>query len=47
VVLNRFVNELSHAETAQVMGLREGHVRVLQYRALKKMRGLLTEGLEL
>jgi len=47
VILNRFVNGLSHAETAQVMGLREGHVRVLQHRALKEMRDLLTEGLEL
>ena len=41
VILNRFVNELSHSETAQVMGLKEGHVRVLQHRALKEMRALL------
>ena len=47
VILNRFVNGLSHAETAKVMGLREGHVRVLQHRALREMRDLLTEGLEL
>ena len=38
------VNGLSHAETAQVMGLREGHVRVLQHRALSQMRDLLAKG---
>ncbi len=45
VLLCRFVNGLSHAETAQVMGLKENHVRVLQYRALKEIRQLLTEDL--
>jgi RNA polymerase sigma-70 factor (ECF subfamily) len=45
VILHRFVNGLSHAETAQVMGLRKGHVRVLQHRALNQMRDLLTEGM--
>jgi RNA polymerase sigma-70 factor (ECF subfamily) len=44
VILHRFVNGLSHAETAQVMGLRQGHVRVLQHRALNQMRDLLAEG---
>ena len=44
VILHRFVNGLSHAETAQVMDLRKGHVRVLQHRALRQMRDLLTEG---
>ena len=44
VILHRFVNGLSHVETAQVMGLRKGHVRVLQHRALGKMKDLLTEG---
>ena len=46
VILYRFVNGLSHAETAEVMGIREGHVRVLQYRALRRMRQLLSEGTE-
>ena len=41
VILCRFVSQLSHAETAEVMGLNEGHVRVLQHRALKAMRSLL------
>jgi RNA polymerase sigma-70 factor (ECF subfamily) len=44
VILHRFVSGLSHAETAQVMGLRKGHVRVLQHRALNQMRDLLTKG---
>jgi RNA polymerase sigma-70 factor (ECF subfamily) len=44
VILHRFVDGLSHDETAQVMGLRKGHVRVLQHRALNKMRDLLTKG---
>ena len=43
VILHRFVHQLSHDETARVMGLRTSHVRVLQYRALKKMRLLLKE----
>ena len=45
VILHRFISGLSHAETAQVMGLRQGHVRVLQHRALNQMRDLLTEGI--
>jgi RNA polymerase sigma-70 factor, ECF subfamily len=41
VVICRFINGLSHAETAEVMGIKEGHVRVLQLRALQKLRHLL------
>lgn len=37
-IICRFVCNLSHAETAQVMGLTEQHVRVLQHRALNKLR---------
>jgi RNA polymerase sigma-70 factor (ECF subfamily) len=43
VILCRFVNGLSHAETAEIMGTSEGNVRVLQHRALKKMKTLLEE----
>lgn len=39
----RFFNGLSHAEVADVLGLKEGHVRVLQYRALKQLKKLLAE----
>jgi RNA polymerase sigma-70 factor (ECF subfamily) len=41
VLLLRFVSELSHAETAQVMNRTEGAVRVLQHRALAALRRLL------
>lgn len=41
VLLLRFVNQLSHADAASVMGISENHMRVLQYRALKKMKVLL------
>jgi RNA polymerase sigma-70 factor (ECF subfamily) len=46
VIVCRFVNGMSHAETAQVLGLKENHVRVLQHRALQEMRGLLAENHE-
>lgn len=38
VILCRFVMEMSHAETAQAMVCSESYVRVLQYRALRKLR---------
>lgn len=44
VLIHRFINELSHAETAGLMGLRENHIRVLQYRALKKLRSMMEPG---
>lgn len=44
VLIHRFVNGLSHAETADLMGLRENHIRVLQYRALKKLRSIMQAG---
>lgn len=37
----RFVNELSHAEAAQVMDRSHGAVRVLQHRALEALRQVL------
>jgi RNA polymerase sigma-70 factor (ECF subfamily) len=43
VVLCRFVGNLSHAETAAVLGTSEGNVRVLQHRALKRMQRLWVE----
>ncbi len=43
VVLCRFVGNLSHAETAAVLGTSEGNVRVLQHRALERMRRLWVE----
>jgi RNA polymerase sigma-70 factor, ECF subfamily len=38
VLALRFINELSHAETAYIMNRSEGAVRVLQHRALNALR---------
>lgn len=43
VVTCRFISQWSHAQTAQVMGLSEGHVRVLQHRALKRMQKMILD----
>lgn len=43
VIACRFLAQRSHAETAEIMNLKEGHVRVLQHRALKRLRALLME----
>jgi RNA polymerase sigma-70 factor, ECF subfamily len=41
VITCRFINELSYEETAQVMRMKPGNVRVIQFRALQKLRELL------
>jgi RNA polymerase sigma-70 factor (ECF subfamily) len=38
----RFLGDLSHAETAQIVGKTEGAIRVIQHRALQVLRQLLT-----
>jgi RNA polymerase sigma-70 factor (ECF subfamily) len=38
VLVCRFIDQLSHAETVEIMVLKPGHVRVLQHRALNKVR---------
>jgi RNA polymerase sigma-70 factor (ECF subfamily) len=43
VIILRFINQMSHAEVAEIMNIAESHVRVLQYRALHKMRELVSE----
>ena len=43
VLVCRFINQLSHSETAEIMKIEPGYVRVLRHRALKKMAELLTE----
>jgi RNA polymerase sigma-70 factor (ECF subfamily) len=45
VVLLRFIEELSHAEVAALLGKNEATVRVVQHRALQELRQLITEGL--
>lgn len=41
VIDRRFVEGLSAAETARQLGISEGNVRIIQYRALRKLRGYL------
>ena len=41
ILINRFIGGLSHRESADMLGLSENHVRVLQFRAIKKMRELM------
>ena len=41
VIVCRFINQLSHAETAEVLGLSENNIRIMQFRALKKLAALL------
>ncbi len=38
VMILRFINHLSYQEIAQAMDIKENYVRVLQHRALKKLR---------
>jgi len=38
IITCRFINNLSSKETAHILGVSEGHLRVLQFRALKKLR---------
>jgi RNA polymerase sigma-70 factor, ECF subfamily len=44
VITCRFISGLSHAETAEIMGLNINNLRVLQYRALRKLNSLLNKG---
>lgn len=43
IIILRFINQLSHKETATVMDISEGYSRVLQYRALKQLKEIFTE----
>ena len=43
VIILRFINQLSHAEVAEIMQITESHVRVLQHRALLQMREIISE----
>ena len=46
-IVLRFLQGLSVAETAQVMGKNEGAIKALQYRATRTLGRLLPEGVEL
>ena len=41
VIVLRFFSGLDHKETAAVMGISKGNVRVIQFRALKKLKDYL------
>ncbi len=41
VIMNRFIAGLDHRETAQIMGMSEGNIRVIQFRALIKLKEIL------
>jgi RNA polymerase sigma-70 factor, ECF subfamily len=43
IIILRFINELSHEETASIMRISTAYSRVLQYRALKKLKADLTK----
>lgn len=43
VIICRFINELSYEDTAKTLGLKPGNVRVIQLRALRKMRSLMNK----
>lgn len=42
VLTLRLIGQLSSAETAAILGMSEGAVRVAQHRALQRLRGMLT-----
>ena len=43
VIIHRFIAGLDHRETAKLMGLSEGNVRIIQLRSLKKMKNYFEE----
>lgn len=43
IIILRFINQLSHKEIATIMELSTGQTRVLQYRALKKLREIISD----
>jgi RNA polymerase sigma-70 factor (ECF subfamily) len=45
VIILRFINRMSPAEVAEIMNITAGNVRVLQFRALKQMREIISEGI--
>ena len=42
IITCRFISGMSHEETAKIMGINRGYLRVLQFRALKQLRTVLT-----
>ncbi|HEV7212100.1 MAG TPA: sigma-70 family RNA polymerase sigma factor [Blastococcus sp.] len=44
-IVLRFLHGLSVAETAQIMGKKDGAIKALQHRAVRRLAGLLPDGL--
>jgi RNA polymerase sigma-70 factor (TIGR02952 family) len=44
-IVLRFLHGLSVSETAQIMGKKDGAIKALQHRAVRRLAGLLPEGL--
>jgi DNA-directed RNA polymerase specialized sigma24 family protein len=44
--MNRFIAGFDHKETAKIMGMSEGNIRVIQFRALKKLKEILGDTYE-
>jgi RNA polymerase sigma-70 factor, ECF subfamily len=47
IIIYRFINEMSYEEVAQIMGLKQSNLRVIQSRALQKLRNLYQKQEEL
>ena len=43
VIIARFMSGLSHIETAEVLGISSGNVRIVQYRALRRLKEILRQ----
>jgi len=43
VIIARFISGLSHIETAEVLGISSGNVRIVQYRALRRLKEILRQ----
>jgi RNA polymerase sigma-70 factor (ECF subfamily) len=43
IIILRFINQLSHKEVAEIMELSTGQTRILQFRALKKLREIISD----
>jgi RNA polymerase sigma-70 factor (TIGR02952 family) len=44
-IVLRFIQGLSVSETAQIMGKKDGAIKALQHRAVRRLAGILPEGL--
>lgn len=43
ILLLRFIDDMEYAEIADVIGKSEGSIRIMQFRAIKELRGMLEE----